>query len=662
MNKITITFGLLLISFVSQAATLTETISSSIDSDVSVSNNLVQDWALLTKAQKLIDSGQVTNSIEGVSESSELSFYKKVLQAQNAFLQNQTLKAIELLANLPEAPVISLSEEANFYRKLYYKAVYTKKKALEKLGRNSNHESETLWAYFPDFETPVASEAPPSGAKAKSYVERIHVLFVLKEWGALVALISDIDKVNFGSLKSEDKCQVSYEWAEAQRQVKNASLAAKGFAQVTNFDCQGEILSRSLFWKAKYEVIAKKTAEAIKTYERYIHLFPSQRYTDDAYHSLSSLYEKSGATGKAKAAMNKLLGLSKGDMKAKVLWEDGYEAFKKKQYTKAVTNFDRIIAMSGTNDEYQPQAMYWKARSLEMLKKSGDAKALYSRLVRDFNFSFYNVLAKHRLGVSLSSLSSHKMSSPSGGLLSLVDSLNKAHKNDEALEVLDYFAQTERERAAKDLPLMAAKYLDSGNYHRAMMLAHDYFGSVPSSAIFDKGNQMIAALFPLAYQDSVLAAAKKSGLPRGVIEGIMREESLFQPEIQSHAGAKGLMQLMPATAAMQANSSGISGYAVSRLSDPQLNITLGADFFAKMVNQFNGQIPLAIMAYNAGPGNVRKWLKTNGHLPLDEFVEEIPFSETRGYIKRVLRSMQVYGLIHNEERLKKPFVSLKIKS
>ena len=78
------------------------------------------------------------------------------------------------------------------------------------------------------------------------------------------------------------------------------------------------------------------------------------------------------------------------------------------------------------------------------------------------------------------------------------------------------------------------------------------------------------------------------------------------------------------------------------------------------MDRYQGRLPLAIMAYNAGPGNVNKWLGMMGNLPLDEFVEEIPFSETRGYVKRVLRSIQIYGSLFNEPKLQRPFFSLKL--
>jgi soluble lytic murein transglycosylase len=103
-----------------------------------------------------------------------------------------------------------------------------------------------------------------------------------------------------------------------------------------------------------------------------------------------------------------------------------------------------------------------------------------------------------------------------------------------------------------------------------------------------------------------------------------------------------LMQLMPATAALLRRKLP-EGAQFSDLTVPQNNILLGSTYLKDMKDYFRGELTLAIMAYNAGPGNVRKFLRTVPATEFDEFVEDIPFSETKGYIKRVFRTMHVYG-------------------
>jgi soluble lytic murein transglycosylase len=136
-----------------------------------------------------------------------------------------------------------------------------------------------------------------------------------------------------------------------------------------------------------------------------------------------------------------------------------------------------------------------------------------------------------------------------------------------------------------------------------------------------------------------------------MIHAIARQESQFDRQIISAAGARGLMQLMPGTARDTADKIGLT-YDFDRLtSDPTYNIMLGSSFFANMLDSFGGNYVLAVAAYNAGPGNVRKWLAANGDprmpgVDVVDWIEAIPFSETRGYVQRVLENAVVYDTLN----------------
>jgi soluble lytic murein transglycosylase len=125
----------------------------------------------------------------------------------------------------------------------------------------------------------------------------------------------------------------------------------------------------------------------------------------------------------------------------------------------------------------------------------------------------------------------------------------------------------------------------------------------------------------------------------------MREESALDPAVVSQAGAVGLTQLMPATAAEVAKRLRIGPITPTTLVDPAINIRIGAAYLGELLARYGRQPALALAAYNAGGGAVGRWLEARGGLELDEFVEEIPIDETRGYVKRVLRSFAAYRLL-----------------
>lgn len=136
-----------------------------------------------------------------------------------------------------------------------------------------------------------------------------------------------------------------------------------------------------------------------------------------------------------------------------------------------------------------------------------------------------------------------------------------------------------------------------------------------------------------------------------IIHAITRQESQFAMNAISHAGARGLMQLMPGTAREQAGKMELAYDQQALTMDAGYNITLGNAYFARVLDYFSGSYPLAIAAYNAGPGNVNKWLRLNGDprngsIDWVEWVENIPISETRGYVQRVLENAVVYEAMH----------------
>jgi soluble lytic murein transglycosylase len=141
-----------------------------------------------------------------------------------------------------------------------------------------------------------------------------------------------------------------------------------------------------------------------------------------------------------------------------------------------------------------------------------------------------------------------------------------------------------------------------------------------------------------------------SGRGWSLVHGITRQESSFDKAAVSHAGARGMMQLMPGTAREQAGKMGL-GYEYGRLtSDPNYNVMLGSAYFQRLVNMWDGNYPLAVASYNAGAGNVRRWVNNygdpRGNVDIVSWIEKIPFEETRGYVQRVLENSVVYDRLN----------------
>ena len=163
------------------------------------------------------------------------------------------------------------------------------------------------------------------------------------------------------------------------------------------------------------------------------------------------------------------------------------------------------------------------------------------------------------------------------------------------------------------------------------------------------GTQLTALAYPIIDMPD--------GKPeRALLLSVARQESNFAPGAKSSAGARGLMQLMPATARAVSRSIK-TRFSRSRLtSDPDYNIHLGRAYLAGLIDQYGGSYVLAIAGYNAGPGSVQRWIRTLGDPRFDDvdvvdWIEQIPFSETRNYVQRVLENLQVYRRRINSSKI-----------
>lgn len=151
--------------------------------------------------------------------------------------------------------------------------------------------------------------------------------------------------------------------------------------------------------------------------------------------------------------------------------------------------------------------------------------------------------------------------------------------------------------------------------------------------------------FPLAYSDQFASVAAELEIPPQLLFAIARQESAFMHDVRSPAGARGLMQLMPGTARETALGAGMR-VATADLYQPEINITLGSRYLAGLLEEFDGNRALAAAAYNAGPNRVKQWLRhsADNPVPMDIWIETIPYLETRGYVQNVLAYSVIYGV------------------
>jgi soluble lytic murein transglycosylase len=283
------------------------------------------------------------------------------------------------------------------------------------------------------------------------------------------------------------------------------------------------------------------------------------------------------------------------------------------------------------NQQVEGQWAYWQGRALERLGRPSEAEAAYRLAAQER--SYYGFLAADKVNLPYQ-FNDEPISKDSKRLNDFL----QAHP--EVKLALDLFRLGQTTLARQEWNALEARFTEE-DYLVLAALAH-------REGLHDRAIAMVAKVrafndiglrFPLAYRDEIERFSFKNGINPAWAFGIMRQESIYVPDIRSSAGATGLMQLMPATAQMMARKVGRGSNF--NITDPETNIDLGTAYLANMLENFGGNYVLATAAYNAGPGRARAWQHLV-ELPADIWIERIPFQETRQYVKRVMEYMVVF--------------------
>jgi len=306
-------------------------------------------------------------------------------------------------------------------------------------------------------------------------------------------------------------------------------------------------------------------------------------------------------------------------------WGTGWTHYVASDYRKAAGVFSKLYS------KYEdPKYLYWQARSAEL--SGDDAKALYGALEKHGN-NFYTALAAALGKIKIRNYLSVEIPGGDGA------DVQRQFERSDMLLSLNMIGEAKAELqwiARKiDTPLAlvatASRFQKIGDYKRSVTLAT----KMPYSETLHR------FWYPLAFWEDVEKAAKKNDIDPLIALSVMREESRFDPDARSVAGARGLMQLMPHTAYSLDKSVRLGISRDSQINDVRNNIRLGVYYLKSLFKEFKS-LPHVLAAYNAGEVIVKKWEQQGNHKAADEFIEDIPYAETRNYVKKVMTSYFQY--------------------
>lgn len=330
-------------------------------------------------------------------------------------------------------------------------------------------------------------------------------------------------------------------------------------------------------------------------------------------------------------------------------WDKAWAAYARGDLNGAVEQMT-FIRDNYRNPNVKRQAAYWIARSIERLGRKEEAAAIYRNLSSAPYDDVYAKFAEQR-GAPHATATNNPLTMNRPDWRDIAEQnmpseLRLAYELTALADARDARAEILQNRTRKNQPyadaLMAELYNLSGDWLsllRALRSAFPQLATVEQDSV---PPYFLKMYYPVKYQTFIRKYSRKNGLDPHLVMGLIHQESFFNPRTKSRPGAIGLMQLMPATG-KELGGRLFQHFEVKRLENPEVNIELGTMHFRYLVDLFNGKTELAIASYNAGQGNVMKWRHAAPSKPMDEFLESIPFAETRNYVKRVTMLSAAYA-------------------
>ena len=295
----------------------------------------------------------------------------------------------------------------------------------------------------------------------------------------------------------------------------------------------------------------------------------------------------------------------------------------------------------------EPTWVYWQARAVFAQKPSEAARAQALASLQSIAGirGFYEQLALEELG--------QRSTLPPKPLAPTPEEKDNARKNPGLQRALYAIALGLRSEGVREWNYAISLHTKGGMDDRSLLAAAELAchaelwdrcinTSDRSKALIDMEQR-----FPMPFKAAVLARAQSIGLEPAYVYGLIRQESRFVMDARSVVGASGLMQVMPATAKWTAKKIGINDFTPAKLTDRDTNIAIGTGYLKLVLDTFQGSMPLAAAAYNAGPSRARAWRGASGAPVLEAAIwaENIPFNETRDYVKKVLSNTTLYAAL-----------------
>ncbi len=444
-----------------------------------------------------------------------------------------------------------------------------------------------------------------------------------------------------------DACALAFYDGAAQRKLRKYSLAEAALMRAVDM-CSadaGDFRKRAHYLLGQVQIIARPLATASATLHRFAREYPKDTLADDALFGIAVATAKAGEKEEALRLYDRVASIDPpGDMCAEAAFRAAYGHYLAGRYEAASQRFSKLAAGGCGADDYErSRGAYWHARAKDRLGEPSEG--LLRTLAKEQPFSFYGLLARARLGDKAPELRLPDAAAPDAE-----PSTRKEFGRADKLSAQGLYREAQVELgsivpATDDEAQLhyAAALARAKQYHKSSWIFRTALRHALARPPSHRRDVVWSIAFPRPFAREVASAEAREQLESDLLLSLIREESAFQLEAGSWANAFGLTQLLVDTAVQTARDAHRKDMPTAEAlrENPILSIDLGAHHMAMLQRKYKHPA-LILAAYNAGLGHVTRWVEARGEKPFDEFLEEIPFDETRGYVKRILRTWSIY--------------------
>ena len=474
------------------------------------------------------------------------------------------------------------------------------------------------------------------------------VFFSRSERRAAVAELQRIPK----TVDLNTRAHVFYLIGRSYQELKEYDTAIEKFNAVVALGNKSEYLTPAIYQIAQCYQRKEHLNTAVSRLEDFVKVYTSSKWVDEALRDIAQICQEQGKSKAEFKTHTRLLEVAPQSPYVDVaMWRIGWLHFDEGRYEESYNTFKRLKE-SFPGNRYAMGAHFWMAKIRERQNKPELAQKLYKEVVKA-RYWYYTARAKAILGIATSQVEPRVAQEAKLPTLQAcpeqVPQLMELRLYEDAIAHLNHHINTTAFSESQCFYDLLTCYERLARYDQAQQLAEQALENPTFANPTQQDLEWLQQkLYPRYYAETIEKYAKLYEVDAFLISAMILEESRYNTAAMSDAGAKGLMQIMPATGKEEAQKISIRDFEPSMLNQPEVNIQVGTRYIYYLSSQFKGSPMLIIGAYNRGPGWMKRRMGSKEIKDIDEFVERITIRETRIHIKKVINSYDHYIEIYRK--------------